>query len=88
MLGASVLNVLVLLSQEYIKLTVIALVIAVPVANYFFSEWLSNFAYRTAIHWWMFIVPGLLVLFIAVLSVSSQTWKAARRNPVDSLRDE
>ena len=87
-LGASVGSILVLLSQEYIKLTVIALVIAIPVANYFFSEWLSNFAYRTPIDWWMFLVPGLLVLFIALLSVSSQTLKAARRNPVDSLRDE
>ena len=87
-LGASVLNVLMLLSQEYIKLTVIAFVIAIPVANYLFSEWLSNFAYRTPIRGWMFVVPGLLVLLVALLSVSAQTVKAARRNPVDSLRYE
>ncbi|MGB3850656.1 MAG: ABC transporter permease [Tunicatimonas sp.] len=87
-LGASVLSVLVLLSQEYIKLTGIALVIAIPLANYFFSEWLSNFAYRTPIQGWMFIVSATLVLLIALLTISAQTLRAAQRNPVDSLRDE
>ena len=87
-MGASVLSVLILLSQEYIKLTAVALIIAIPVANYFFSEWLSNFAYRTPIQGWMFAVSATLVLLIALLSVSAQTLRAARRNPVDSLRDE
>ena len=87
-LGASVLSVLLLLSQEYVKLTIIALLIAIPVAHYLFSEWLTGFAYRTPIHWWIFVIPGLLVLFVALLSVSTQTLRAATRNPVDSLRDE
>lgn len=87
-LGASVMSILVLLSKEYIKLILIAFVIAIPVANYFFSEWLNHFAYRTQVHWWIFAIPGILVLLIALLSVGGQTIKAARRNPVDSLRYE
>ena len=87
-LGASVMGILVLLSKEYIKLILIAFVIAIPVANYFFSEWLKNFAYRTEVNWWMFALPGILVLLIALLSVGGQTIKAARKNPVDSLRNE
>src|SRR5690606_5595265 len=68
-LGASVTSILILLSKEYIKLIMIAFVIALPVANYFFSEWLSNFAYRISIQWWMFVIPGILILLIALLSV-------------------
>lgn len=85
-LGASVSNILFLLSRDYIKLILIAFIIAMPIANYFISEWLQNFAYRIEISWWLFAIPGILVLFIAALSVSSQTLKAARQNPVDSLR--
>ena len=87
-LGASVSSILFLLSKDYIKLILIALLIAVPVANYFITEWLQGFAYRIAIEWWLFALPGALVLLIALLSVSGQTLKAARQNPVDSLRSE
>ena len=87
-LGASVSSILVLLSHEYVRLILIAFVIAVPVAHYFISDWLSNFAYQVDVPWWLYVVPGLLVLLIALLSVSAQTLRAARRNPVDSLRYE
>ena len=87
-LGASVSNILLLLSKDYIKLILIAFIIAIPVANYFITEWLQEFAYRIEVQWWMFAVPGLLVLLIALFSVMGQTWKAARANPVESLRDE
>ncbi len=87
-LGASVSSVLLLLSKDYIKLILIALLIAIPVANYFIAEWLQSFAYRIEIQWWLFALPGVLVLLIALLSVSGQTLKAARQNPVDSLRSE
>ncbi|WKN43464.1 ABC transporter permease [Tunicatimonas pelagia] len=87
-LGASVSSILVLLSQEYIKLTLIAFVIAMPLANYLFSEWLNGFAYRIGIPWWLFVGTGLAMLIIALLATSTQTVKAARQNPVDSLRDE
>ena len=87
-LGASVTGILVLLSKEYIKLTFLAFVIAIPVANYFATEWLNHFAYRTEVHWWIFALSGMLVLLVALLSVTGQTWKAAQTNPVDSLRNE
>ena len=87
-LGASVFSILVLLSHEYVRLILIAFTIAVPVAHYFISDWLATFAYRVSVPWWVYVVPGLLVLLIALLSVSAQTLKAARRNPVDSLRNE
>ncbi len=87
-LGASVASILVLLSKDFVKLIVIAFVLAVPVANYFMAEWLQSFAYRTEPHWWLFALPGVVVLLITLLSVSGQSWKAARRNPVDSLRNE
>ena len=87
-LGASVSSILILLSRDYIKLILIAFAIAIPVANYFVSEWLKAFAYRIEIQWWLFALPGGMVLLIALLSISSQSWKAARRNPVDSLRYE
>lgn len=87
-LGASVSNILLLLSKDYIKLIVIAFVVAIPLANYFISDWLSHFAYRIEIQWWKFALPGLFVLLIALLSVIGQTMKAANTNPVDSLRNE
>ncbi len=87
-LGASVASILVLLSRDFVKLIIIAFVLAVPVANYFMSEWLQNFAYKIEISWWMFAVPGLLVLIIALLSMIGQTLKAAHTNPVESLRNE
>lgn len=87
-LGASVGSILRLLSQEYIRLILLALLIAVPVTNYFITEWLQSFAYRLEMEWWWFLVPGLGVLLIALLSISGQTLSAARRNPVDSLRNE
>ena len=87
-LGASVSNLLGLLVRNYVRLVVIALLIAVPVANYFVAEWLTNFAYQTEIHWWFFALPGAVILLIALLSISTQTLRAATRNPVESLRDE
>ena len=87
-LGASVASILMLLSKDYFMLILIAFLVAIPVANYFITEWLKNFAYRIEIQWWLFALPGVLVLLIALFSVSGQTWKAARKNPVDSLRYE
>ena len=87
-LGATVQHVFALLSQQYLKLVIIAAVVAVPVANYFLTEWLSDFAYRITIPWWSFVLPTAMVVLLALLSVSTQTLRAATRNPVDSLRDE
>ena len=87
-LGASVAHILVLLSKGYMQLIIIAFVIAVPVANYFITEWLSSFAYKTEVSWWLYAVPGLVILLIALLTISQQTFKAAVKNPVDSLKYE
>ncbi len=87
-LGASVSGILLLLSKDYIKLILIAFVIAIPLANYFITDWLQSFAYSIDIHWWLYAIPSALVLLIALLSVSGQTIKAARQNPVDSLKYE
>jgi len=87
-LGASVTNVASLLSRDFIKLVLIALLIASPLAWIGMNKWLQGFAYRIHISWWMFAVAGLLAIFIALLTVSFQAIKAAIANPVKSLRTE
>ncbi|MGD1892684.1 MAG: ABC transporter permease [Cyclobacteriaceae bacterium] len=87
-LGASVSHIILLLTKSYFRLILIALLIAIPVANYVMGEWLEQFAYRIGINWWLFVVPGILVVLIALLAVSGQTLKSARANPVKALRYE
>lgn len=87
-LGASAGNILLLLSKSFVQLLLLSFIVAVAIANYALQDWLADFAYRVSIEWWMFAASGLIMLFIAMLSVGSQTLKAARQNPVDSLRDE
>ena len=87
-LGASISSILSLLSKEYIRLILIAFLIAIPIAHYFISDWLNNYAYQVGVHWWLYLVPGVLVLLFALLSVGGQTLKAAYQNPVENLRNE
>jgi putative ABC transport system permease protein len=87
-LGAAVSRIVVLISKEFITLISIAFVIAVPVGYYFVNKWLQDFAYRINIGWWMFAAAGIFVLAIALLTMSFQTIKAARANPVKSLKTE
>lgn len=87
-LGASVGGVVFLLSKDFTKLILIALLIAVPLSYYFMNEWLSSFAYKTAIGIDVFLLAGSMALLIAWLTVSFQTMKAALINPVKSLRSE
>ncbi|UZR97580.1 ABC transporter permease [Chondrinema litorale] len=86
--GASVFNIFYLLSKEYFKLILISFVIAIPIANYFITEWLSGFAYRIEVKWWLYTLPTLLILTIALFAMGGRIIKAATVNPVDSLRDE
>ena len=86
--GASVNHIVRLFSQEFIKLVLFAFVIATPISYYLVNQWLQDFAYRIDIQWWMFAAAGILVLLIALLTVSFQSIKAALANPVDSLRNE
>jgi putative ABC transport system permease protein len=87
-LGASVMNVVGLLSKDFLKLVVIALVISVPIAWYGMNKWLQDFHYRINIQWWIFVLAGILALVIAFVTISFQTIRAARANPVKSLRTE
>jgi putative ABC transport system permease protein len=87
-LGASVPNIVNLLSKEFLKLVAIAIVIASPLAWLAMHSWLEDFAYRIHIGWWIFLVAALLASLIALLTVSFQAIKAAIANPVKSLRSE
>ncbi len=87
-LGASVSGIVALLSQGFVKLVLIAVVIASPTAWWAMSKWLEDFAYRIDIQWWMFALAGLVAVVIALFTVSWQAIRAAVANPVDSLRDE
>jgi putative ABC transport system permease protein len=87
-LGASVASVVTLLSKDFLKLIAIAILIASPVAWWFLNRWLQSFAYQIGLEWWMFALPGCLVISIALLTVSFQSIKAALVNPVKSLRSE
>ena len=87
-LGASVASIVALLSKDFLKLVVIAIVIATPLAWYTMNRWLQEFAYKIDIEWWGFVLTGLLAISIALLTVSLQSMKAALMNPVKSLRSE
>ncbi len=87
-MGATVANVWILLSKEFVMLVTISLLIAIPIAYYFMNNWIQKYAYRTTISWWIFIVAGILTLLITLLTVSFQAIKAAIANPVKSLRTE
>ena len=87
-LGASVASIVTLLSKDFLKLVLIAIVLASPLAWYAMHRWLADFAYKIEIEWWVFGVAGLLAVGIALLTVSFQSVKAALMNPVKSLRSE
>ena len=87
-LGASVASLFTLLSREFIFLVCVALLIASPVAWWLMNNWLQNYAYRTPISWWMFLVAGGLAIIIALITVSFQATRAAIANPIKSLRTE
>ncbi|MCO6480919.1 MAG: ABC transporter permease, partial [Phaeodactylibacter sp.] len=87
-LGASVTGIVGLLSKDFLKLVLLALLIATPLAWYVMNEWLHNFAYRIDIGWWVFLLAGALALLIAFLTVSVQSVRAALSDPVEALRYE
>ena len=87
-LGASVINIVRLLSKDFLKLVVIAFIIALPVGWYAANKWLQDFAYRINIKWWIFPLAGIIAILIAFFTISFQAIKAAIANPVKSLRTE
>ncbi|MCC6287606.1 MAG: ABC transporter permease [Chitinophagaceae bacterium] len=87
-LGASVAGITTMLSKDFIKLVLIAFIIASPVAWWAMHKWLRGFAYRIEISWWIFLLAGLSAILIALITISFQAIKAAMANPVKSLRTE
>jgi putative ABC transport system permease protein len=87
-LGASVSTVISILSVDFLKLVILALIVSIPVAWLAANNWLENYPYRITLSWWMFSIAGLLVTFIALATISFQAIKAAVANPVKSLRTE
>ena len=87
-LGASVQSIVKMLSKDFIKLVLVSIVIATPIAWYAMNNWLKDFAYHIDIQWWVFVLTGLLAIIIALLTVSYQSIRAALMNPVKSLRSE
>ena len=87
-LGASVFGIVQMLTKDFTKTVVIAILVAMPLSYWIAQTWLANFAYRIDLQSWYFILPGLLVLLVAWSTVSLQTLQAARINPVDSLKND
>jgi putative ABC transport system permease protein len=87
-LGATTGNMVMMLSKDFLKLVVIASLIAIPIAWYAMHNWLQDFAYRTDINWWIFVLSTGLVAFIALTTISFQSFRTATANPVKSLRSE
>jgi putative ABC transport system permease protein len=87
-LGASVTQIVQLLSKDFLRLVILGIVIASPIAYWAMNKWLQDFAYRVEISWWIFALAGIIAIIIALLTVSYQSIRAALANPVKSLRTE
>ena len=86
--GASVANIIQLISNDFIRLVVMAFLIACPIAWFAMDTWLQNFAYRIDMEWWVFLASGAIAIIIAAITVSFQSIKAAMTNPVKALKYE
>jgi len=86
--GASVKEIMLILNRSVLIQLAIASAVAVPLAYYIVHRWLEQFAYKTPVYWWVFLLAGLLVVAITVMTVSWQSYKAATANPVDSIKTE
>jgi putative ABC transport system permease protein len=87
-LGASMSNIATMLSGDFVKLVIIAIIIATPIAWWGMNKWLQDYAYRINLSWWMFLLAGVTVILIALITISFQVLKSATTNPVKSLRSE
>ena len=87
-LGASVGSIVAMLSKDFLKLVAVAALLAIPVAWWMMNSWLDDFAYRTRIYWWVFVIAGFIAVLIALCTVGMKALKAAIVNPVKSLRAE
>lgn len=87
-MGAGITQVTVLLSKEFLKPVLIAILIASPIASYVMMKWLQNYTYRISLEWWMYLLAAIIAIMIALLTVSIQSVRAASMNPVKALRSE
>ena len=87
-LGASVASILLLFSRSYVKLIIIALILSIPLAGYVIDDWMAGFAYQMPFTWYYYLLPGLIVVSMGLLTVVIQSLKSARANPVEGLRNE
>jgi putative ABC transport system permease protein len=87
-LGATVWNILMMLSSNYIKMIGLSCAFAFPVAYYFTHRWLQQFSYKINISWWMIVLPGIIVLAITLLTITGQSIRAAMANPAKSLKEQ
>ena len=87
-LGATLQQLLSLLTKDFVKLVLVAVLIALPLAGYFMNKWLQTYAYHTQLSWWMFIIPVVLILLVTFIVISKEIIKTALANPVKSLRSE
>ena len=87
-LGATAGNVIILFTHDFLKLILLASTIGIPLVFYGLSLWLENYAYKIDLAWWIFVGPAMLILALALITVSLQTLKVALRNPVESLKHE
>ncbi|WP_448701243.1 ABC transporter permease [Mucilaginibacter sp. AW1-3] len=87
-LGANITSIIALVSKDFMKLILVSAIIATPIAWYSMNSWLQDFAYRISIHWWVFVVSGVMAMLIAFATISFQSVKAALANPVKSLKSE
>jgi ABC-type antimicrobial peptide transport system permease subunit len=87
-LGGSVGHILVLVSQDFLKLLIVGALIATPLAWYFLDQWLQSYEYKTPISWWIFLLATAIVAIVTLVTISYQALKAALANPVKSLRTE
>jgi len=87
-LGATIANILIMVSKKYIRLILLSCVFAFPLAYYVTDQWLKSFAYKIDVSWWMIILPGIIVLVTTLVTIASQSIRAAVANPAKSLRDQ
>jgi len=86
--GAKTWQIINMFNKDLLKWIILSFVIACPIAWYVMNKWLENFAYKTQLNWWIFALAGIITIAIASITISLQSWKAAKRNPVESLRYE
>jgi putative ABC transport system permease protein len=87
-MGSTVSQIIYILTYEVVKWVALAFVLATPLTYYFISKWLDNFAYKTNLPWWIFILSAVIVMLISLITVMFQAVKAALKNPTEALRYE